>query len=53
MDERPKALAREIAARTTPRFIDRERGGMRVQLSVIRNGMTAEEFRWKLISKTR
>ena len=51
-----KALAREIAARTKPRFIEipRERGGIRVafteeQLSVIRSGLTAEEFRWKLI----
>ena len=51
-----KALAREIAARTKPRFIEirRERGGGKVpfteeQLTDIRGGMTAEEYRWKLI----
>ena len=51
-----KALAREIAARTKPRFIEirRERGGWKVafteeQLTDIRGGMTAEEYRWKLI----
>jgi hypothetical protein len=51
-----KALAREIAARMKPRFIEipRERGGIRVpfteeQLSVIRGGLTAEEYRSKLI----
>ena len=50
------ALAREIAARTKPRFIEipRERGGARVpfteeQLTQMRGGGTAEEFRWKLI----
>ena len=49
-------LAREIAARTKPRFIEipRERGGVRVafseeQLNDIRGGLTAEEYRWKLI----
>jgi hypothetical protein len=49
-------LAREIAARTKPRFIEipRERGGVRVpfteeQLNSIRGGLTAEEYRWKLI----
>ena len=51
-----KALAREIAARTKPRFIEipRERGGGKVafteeQLTDIRGGMTAEEYRWKLM----
>ena len=49
-------LAREIAARTKPRFIEipRERGGIRVpfteeQLADMRGGLTAEEYRWKLI----
>ena len=49
-------LAREIAARTKPRFIEipRERGGVRVpfteeQLTAMRGGLTAEEYRWKLI----
>ena len=49
-------LAREIAARTKPRFIEipRERGGGKVpfteeQLTVMRGGLTAEEYRWKLI----
>ena len=51
-----KALAREIAARTKPRFIEirPERGGVRVpfteeQLSAMRGGLSAEEYRWKLI----
>ena len=51
-----KALAREIAARTKPRFIEipRENGGVRVpfteeQLTAMRGGLTAEEYRWKLI----
>ena len=51
-------LAREIAARTKPRFkeIPRERGGIRVtfseeQLAIMRGGLTAEEYRWKLIRK--
>jgi hypothetical protein len=55
-----KALTREIAARTKPRFIEipRECGGIRVpfteeQLGVVRNGMTAEEYRWKLIVGSR
>ena len=50
------ALARAIAARTKPRFIEipRKRGGGKVpfteeQLSEIRGGLTAEEYRWKLI----
>ena len=50
------ALARAIAARTKPRFIEipRERGGGKVpfteeQLSEIRGGLTAEEYCWKLI----
>ena len=49
---------REIAARTKPRFIEipRERGGVRVpfteeQLTTMRGGLTAEEYRWKLIGK--
>ena len=53
-----KALARAIAARTTPRFIEipRERGVVRVpfteeQLTAMRGGLTAEEYRWKLIRK--
>ena len=57
MSDRLK-LAREIAARTKPRFIEipRERGGVRVsfteeQLSAMRGGLTAEEYRWKLIRK--
>ena len=55
MSDRLK-LAREIAARTKPRFIEipRERGGGKVpfneaQLTAIRGGLTAEEYRWKLI----
>ena len=55
MSDRLK-LAREIAARTKPRFIDipRERGGGKVpfteeQLSAMRGGLTAEEYQWKLI----
>ena len=43
-------LAREIAARTKPRFIEipRERGGVRVpfteeQLTAMRSGLTGEE----------
>jgi hypothetical protein len=55
MSDRLK-LAREMAARTKPRFIEipRERGGGRVlfteeQLSGMRGGLTAEEYRWKLI----
>ena len=55
MSDRVK-LAREIAARTKPRFIEipRERGGVRVafadeQLTAMRGGLTAEEYRWKLI----
>jgi hypothetical protein len=51
-----KALAREIAARTTPSFIEipRERGGGKVpfteeQLTAMRGGLTAEEYRWNLI----
>ena len=54
------ALARAIAARTKPRFIEipRERGGGKVpftneQLTAIRGGLTAEEYRWKLIKKGR
>jgi hypothetical protein len=54
MSDRLK-LARAIAARTKPRFIEmpRERGGVRVpltdeQLTAMRGGLTAEEYRWKL-----
>jgi hypothetical protein len=50
------ALARAIAARTKSRFIEilRERGGGKVpiteeQLKQMRGGLTAEEYRWKLI----
>jgi hypothetical protein len=49
-------LARARAARTKPRFIEipRERGGGKVpfteeQLTEMRGGLTAEEYRWKLI----
>jgi hypothetical protein len=49
-------LAREIAARTKPRFIEipRERGGAKVafteeQLDAMGGGLTAEDYRWKLI----
>jgi hypothetical protein len=59
LDER-LALAREIAARTPPRFIEipRERGGSKVhyteeQLAVMRGGLTADEYRWKTIRKSR
>ena len=69
MSDRVK-LAREIAARTEPRFIEIKpeprrirrgfvetspaRGGGRVpfteaELSAMRGGLTAEEYRWKLI----
>ena len=76
MSDRVK-LAREIAARTEPRFIEikpeprtrlrrtnnrdfieipRERGGGRVpfteeELRALRGGLTAEEYRWRLIRK--
>ena len=50
------ALAREIAAGTKPRFIEipRERGeercpSPRSSSSAMRGGLTAEEYRWKLI----
>ena len=53
-----KALAREIAARSKPRFIEipRERGGGKVpfteeQLSVMSGGLTAEEYRAYIIRK--
>jgi hypothetical protein len=52
------ALAREIAARTPPRFIEipRERGGGKIhyaeeQLTAMRGGLTAEQYRWKTIRK--
>ena len=55
MSDRAK-LARAIAARTKPRFIEipREHGGGKVpftdeELNSIRGGLTAEEYRWKLI----
>ena len=47
-------LAREIAARTKPRFIEipRECGSnvrcTEKELNSIRGGLTAEEYRWKL-----
>ena len=51
MSDRLK-LARAIAARTKPRFVEipRERGGIRVpftdeQLTAMRGGLTAEEYR--------
>jgi hypothetical protein len=54
------ALARAIAARSKPRFIEipRERGGGKVpfteeQLTEMRGGLTAEEYRGKLIKKRR
>jgi hypothetical protein len=55
MSDRLK-LAREIAARTKPRFIEipRERGDGKVpfteeQLTAMRGGLRAEEYRRKLI----
>ena len=58
MSDRLK-LARAIAALTKPRFIEipRERGGVRVtfsedQLMAMRGGLTAEEYRWKLIRES-
>jgi hypothetical protein len=48
-------LAREIAARTKPRFIEirrEKRTGVpftEEQLTAIRGELTAEEYRWKLI----
>ena len=48
-------LAREIAAPTKPRFIEiprEKRSGVpftEEQLNDIRGGLTAEEYRWKLI----
>ena len=53
-----EALAREIAARAKPRFIEipRERGGGKVpfteeQLTAMRGGLTAEEYRAYIIRK--
>ena len=46
------ALARAIAARTKPRFIEIPRETVpftEEQLSEMRGGLTAEEYRWKLI----
>jgi hypothetical protein len=49
------ALARAIAARTKPRFIEikRERRSKMPftedELSAMRGGRTAEEYRWRLI----
>jgi len=46
------ALARAIAARTKPRFIEIPRETVSFteeQLSEMRGGLTAEEYRWKLI----
>jgi hypothetical protein len=48
-------LAREIAARSKPRFIEiprERRSGVpftEERLTAIRGGLTAEEYRWKLI----
>jgi hypothetical protein len=56
MSDRLK-LAREIAARTKPRFIDiprEKRSGVpftEEQLNAMRGGLTAEEYRWKLITE--
>ena len=54
-----KALARKIAAAKPPRFIaiPREHGGGKVpfteeQLTAMRGGLTAEEYRVKLIRKS-
>jgi hypothetical protein len=50
-----KALAREIAARTKPRFIEIPREKRKTipftdeELAAMRGGLTAEEYRWKLI----
>lgn len=56
--EELKALARTIAARSEPRFIviPTHRGGRKVhyteeQLTAVRAGLTAEEYRWKTIRK--
>jgi hypothetical protein len=55
-----RKLARAFAARTEPRFITipPQRGGSKVhyteeQLTVMRGGMTVEEYRLKLIRKGR
>ena len=54
-----KALAREIAARTPTRCvtIHRHRGGSPVfteeELTARRGGLSAEEYRWRLIRKGR
>jgi hypothetical protein len=51
------ALVREIAARTKPRFIEIPREKRKVvpsteeQLTEMRGGLTAEEYRWKLVGK--
>ena len=51
------ALARAIAARTKPRFIDIPREKRKTvpfteeELVVMRGGLTAEEYRWRLIRK--
>jgi hypothetical protein len=49
-----KALAREIAARTKPRFIDippkrRRKYLTEEEMTAMRGGRTAEEYRWWLI----
>jgi hypothetical protein len=55
-----KALARRIATEKPPRFITipSERGGAKVsytkeQLTAMRGGLTVEEYRLKLIRKSR
>lgn len=55
-----RKLARAIAARTEPRFIvvPREIRGAKVpyteeQLTAMRGGLSAEQYRWKTIRKWR
>jgi hypothetical protein len=55
MSDRVK-LARAIAARTKPRFIEiprerRAKGVSEKELTERRGGLTAEEYRWYLIRK--
>ena len=58
MSDRLK-LAREIAARTKPRFIEIPREKRNVvpfteeELAGMCGGLTAEEYRWKLIERAR
>jgi hypothetical protein len=55
-----RKLARAIAAKSEPRFIvvPREIRGAKVpytedQLATMRGGLTAEEYRWKIIQNSR